>query len=209
MKRKQEPIHISRRTVPYTGRMAEYALERYEQPTVVVEVADGQKERDEAASLTTRAALACAAVSAEPIPWLDTLVILPLQIKLVTDIGRTYGFTLTRERARSVALELGGAFVYGYASRQVVRGVSKFTMPIIGGLVTAPMVYASTYTLGHLAERYFRAQRGDLPPLTADAKREWSTTLIEEGKKLARQVSVHDLRRALEAVGRVVTKKRT
>lgn len=182
--------------------MSEYALERFEATTVVVNVPDGRAEHEEAASVITRAALACAAISAEPIPWLDTFLVLPLQIKLVMDVGRVYGFQLTRERARSVALELGGAFLYGYASRQVVRGVSKVTMPVIGGLVTAPLVYASTFTLGNLAERYFRTQRGDLPPLSAEAKREWTDGLLSEGRKLAQQVTMQDLRRALQALGR-------
>jgi uncharacterized protein (DUF697 family) len=180
-------------------------IERYQSTTVTIDLPlenDGRAERERATQLTTRAALTCAAISAEPIPWLDTALVLPIQIKLVVDIGRAYGFTLTRARARSVALELGGAFIYGYASRQFARGIAKITMPVVGGLVTAPVVYASTFTLGNLAERYFRAQRGDLPPLSKEASKEWADSLLNEGKKLAAQLTLQDLRRALEGFGR-------
>jgi uncharacterized protein (DUF697 family) len=180
-------------------------IERYQSTTVTVDVPlerDGREERARAAHLTTRAAITCAAISAEPIPWLDTALVLPIQIKLVVDIGHAYGFTLTRARARSVALEIGGAFVYGYASRQVARGLAKIALPVVGGLLTAPIVYASTFTLGNLAERYFRSQRGDLPPLSPEENREWAETLLGEGRRLASQLTLQDLRRALVGFGR-------
>jgi uncharacterized protein (DUF697 family) len=167
-------------------------IERYQSHTVTIDVPlenDGRAERDRATQLTTRAALTCAAISAEPIPWLDTALVLPIQIKLVIDIGRAYGFTLTRARARSVALELGGAFLYGYASRQFARGIAKITMPVVGGLVTAPVVYASTFTayqrgqqrMGRFALERRQETRGAIDP-----------TRFTAGARGIRTFSIHD-----------------
>jgi uncharacterized protein (DUF697 family) len=181
-------------------------LQPYQPPdAVILEIATGKREREQAAQTTQNAALLTAAIAAEPLPWLDLIAIIPLQVKLVADIGKIYGFQLTPERSKQIVLELGGALAYAWAARQVTRGLLKVAMPVLGGLLNAPLAYASTYTLGHLAERYFRAGRGDLPPLSTEARAEWSKTLLEEGKKLATRFTLEDLRRALELLGR--TKK--
>ncbi len=162
---------------------------------------DLDESHENCQKLIERAAMISAAIAIEPLPWLDTLAILPLQIKLVNDIGKLYGFSLSRERAKALALELGGAFAYAYASRQFVRGVAKITAPIVGGLLTAPLVFASTFTLGNLAESYFRNQRQDLQPLTDDAKRKWAERLMEEGKRVYSGLSRQDLHRLLTELG--------
>jgi uncharacterized protein (DUF697 family) len=164
-------------------------IERYQSTTVTIDVPlenDGRAERDRATQLTTRAALTCAAISAEPIPWLDTALVLPIQIKLVIDIGRAYGFTLTRARARSVALELGGAFIYGYASRQFARGIAKITMPVVGGLVTAPVVYATAFQRGQQRMGRFALERRQETRGTIDSTR------FKAGARGFRTLPVHD-----------------
>ncbi len=168
-----------------------------------IETPTGDLERERSAQLTQSAALLTAAISAEPLPWVDLVAIVPLQVKLVLDIGAVHGFSMSTERARQVVLELGGTLAYAWAARQVTRGILKIAMPVLGGLLNAPLMYANTYTLGHLAERYFRAQRGDLPPMSDEAKAEWSQTLMAEGRKLASRFTMDDLRRALIVLGRV------
>lgn len=53
------------------------------------------------------AALLSGAVSIEPIPFADILVITPVQAKMVLHIGKIYGFDITAERAREIVQELG------------------------------------------------------------------------------------------------------
>lgn len=179
-------------------------LQPYQSPTaIVIETPSGDLERERSAQLTQNAALLTAAISAEPLPWVDLVAIVPLQVKLVTDIGAVHGFSMSPQRARQILLELGGTLAYAWAARQVTRGILKIAMPVLGGLLNAPLMYANTYTLGHLAERYFRAQRGDLPPLSDEAKAEWSKTLLNEGRKLAARFTMDDLRRALVVLHKV------
>lgn len=112
------------------------------------------------------AALLSAAISAEPIPFADTLLITPVQMKMVLHIGRIYGFEITLARAQHIIGELATTFAYGMLARQVMRGVIKIIAPVIGGVITAPAVYGWTFALGKLAERYFIAQKTGviLPP---------------------------------------------
>jgi uncharacterized protein (DUF697 family) len=179
-------------------------LQPYQTPNILeIETPNGDLEREKTAQTIQSAALLTAAIAAEPLPWVDLIAIVPLQIKLVTDIGAIHGLTMTPQRARQVVLELGGTLAYAWAARQITRSILKIAMPVLGGLLNAPLMYANTHTLGYLAERYFRAQRGDLPPLSEEAKAEWSKTLLEEGRKLAARFTMDDLRRALIVLGQV------
>lgn len=168
-----------------------------------------KSEHENAVEVTRAAAFLSLAVAAEPIPWVDVAVILPLQVKLVVHIGKIYGFTLSRERARSIMLEIAGAVAYGWGARQLVRGVAKIALPVVGGLLTAPIAYAGTYALGNLAERYFRAQRGDLPPLTEEERREWTRDLLSRGREAGERVTASDLEQLREGLKERAAKRRS
>lgn len=101
------------------------------------------------------AALLSGAIAVEPLPFADMLLITPLQVKMVLHIGKIYGFDITPERAKEIVAELGATVAYGMAARQVMRGVAKMIFPMIGGVLTAPMVYGWTFALGRMAQTYF------------------------------------------------------
>lgn len=100
-----------------------------------------------------------AVIAAEPIPLADILLITPVQIKMVVHIGKIYGFELTRKRAKEIVLELGASFAYGLVARQAMRQVAKIVAPVLGGVITAPLVYGWTFALGKLAEEYFKRKK--------------------------------------------------
>jgi uncharacterized protein (DUF697 family) len=108
--------------------------------------------------VTRSAALLSGAIAVEPLPFADILLITPLQMKMVAHIGLIYGFKLDRSRIKDIVAELGATFAFGFLARQLVRGAAKIVAPVIGGLITAPAVYGSTFALGKLAEGYFKAQ---------------------------------------------------
>ncbi|WP_424951844.1 YcjF family protein [Deinococcus sp.] len=109
------------------------------------------------------AALLAGAIAVEPLPFADLLLITPLQAKMVLHIGKVYGFEVTATRAREMVQELGATVAYGFAVRQVMRGIAKLALPVIGGLITAPAVYGWTYALGRTAEVYFQRKQGGQP----------------------------------------------
>ena len=100
--------------------------------------------------VTRSAALLCGAIAVEPLPFADILLITPLQMKMVAHIGLIYGFKPDRSRIKDIVAELGATFAFGFLARQLVRGVAKIVAPVIGGLITAPAVYGSTFALGKL-----------------------------------------------------------
>jgi uncharacterized protein (DUF697 family) len=170
-------------------------LELYLAPVTSVTVANGNLEHEETMRIIKERSLWCAGVSLEPVPFLDLAVILPLHIKMVIDIGETYGFGLSRERAKEIALELAGTIALNYAARLATRSAMK-AIPIFGAVLNAPLVYTSTYALGVVAERYFRARRPELPAL--ENTQTLSQSIIEQGKEMAQGLDWKQLLRMLE-----------
>ncbi len=129
------------------------------------------------------AALLSGAIAVEPIPFADMLLITPVQGKMVLHIGKIYGFDITPERSLEIAREIGVTIAYGMAARQVMRGLAKLALPVIGGLITAPAVYGWTFALGRLAQNYFERRALGLP----DSRRE-QVKVVQEAKRDSRRV---------------------
>ena len=145
---------------------------------------DADKTREENAEEVIRgAALLSGAVAMEPLPFADLLIITPVQLKMVLHIGKIHGFEVSADRAREIVQELGAALAYGLIARQVMRGLAKLALPVIGGIITAPAVYGWTYALGRLAERYFEQKRLGLP---FDTKQR--AQVVQEAKQKTRSI---------------------
>lgn len=129
------------------------------------------------------AALLTGAIAVEPLPFADLLLITPVQLKMVLHIGKIYGFEVSPERAQEIVRELGVTVAYGMAARQVMRGLAKLALPLLGGLITAPAVYGWTYALGRLAENYFETRRAGLP-----ADRQQQVQVVQDARKRVKGV---------------------
>ena len=128
-----------------------------------LDVDPAQTPEQNAEEVIRSAALLAGAIAVEPLPFADLLLITPLQAKMVLHIGKIYGYEVTSARAREIAQELGATVAYGIAARQVMRGIAKLALPVIGGLLTAPAVYGWTYALGRTSEAYFQRRRDGQP----------------------------------------------
>jgi uncharacterized membrane protein YebE (DUF533 family) len=143
--------------------------EYYAEPGLppVATVPEGQEELDRV--ILQQAMLAGAA---ELLPQsVASLVVLPLQLKLVHEIGRRHGVTGTKDQLK----ELVAAFGLGATSqvveamaRRVLGGVARqvggggMLGGMLGGLTSAAtgavVSFSTTYALGHAARTYY--QRG-------------------------------------------------
>ena len=145
---------------------------------------DPAKSQDENVDEVIKsAALLAGAIAVEPIPFADILLITPVQAKMVLHIGKIYGFDISTERSLEIARELGVTVAYGMAARQVMRGLAKLALPVIGGLITAPAVYGWTFALGRVAQNYFERRRLGLP----DSERQ-RAVVVQEAKQQSRRV---------------------
>lgn len=129
-----------------------------------VEVGSGRPPSDEALDRQIlQQAMITGAVELLP-DKLATVVILPLQLRLVYQIGQHYGQRLDASSVKDLAATLGLG-----AAAQAVEGVlRKVFGGLVGGAAGVAVTFGTTYALGHVAKTYY-AQGRKLAP--ADLKR--------------------------------------
>jgi uncharacterized protein (DUF697 family) len=98
---------------------------------------------------------------------LATMAILPLQMKMVWRIGKAHGFELdrssTKEFIATAGIGLGSQVIEGFA-RKLIGGFGKKLTGKVGGRIAnqatgSAFSFASTYTIGHLAVKYYAGGR--------------------------------------------------
>ncbi len=98
---------------------------------------------------------------------LSTLAIIPLQMRLVYQIGQSYGYQLDSGHIKDFLATLGVGLTSQYleqAGRKLLGGLlGKVGGGLLGGLgkqaVSSGMSFASTYALGHVANQYYAGDR--------------------------------------------------
>lgn len=98
---------------------------------------------------------------------LATMAIIPMQMKMVYRIGKSHGVELDRSSIKeflaTAGLGFGSQVVEGFA-RKLVRGfgkklIGKTTGRIAEQITGSAFSFASTYAIGHIAERYHGSGR--------------------------------------------------
>lgn len=98
---------------------------------------------------------------------LATLAIVPVQVKLVADVGAAYGHTVDlghgRELLATVGLGLSGQAVEGFARRFLGRLAGRFGGGGVGTLVNAAAgaaaTFAATWAIGQVAQSWYASGR--------------------------------------------------
>ena len=119
------------------------------------EDADEETKANAARELVTTCATAAAAVTIQPIPFVDAALISPIQILMVQGIGRIHGHTLDRKSIIEILSTFGASLV----SQNVMIAAAKF-IPFAGWAVSISMAYALTYAIGEVSHAYFVSGRG-------------------------------------------------
>jgi uncharacterized protein (DUF697 family) len=122
-----------------------------------------------------------------------TMAIVPVQMRMVYNIGKAHGYPLDRGHIRDFLATAGAGLasqaVEGYA-RKLIGGLagSLLGKGIIGGLgraatgagTGAAVTFAATYAIGQLALRYYAGGR----KMEAAVLRDTYRTLLEDGRSL-------------------------
>lgn len=123
---------------------------------------------------------------------LASMAIIPLQMKMVYRIGKSYGFELDRGHIKDFLATAGVGMASQYVEQVGVKLIGKvFGGGLIGGLlgglatqaVSSGFSFATTYALGHLAKRYYAGSR----TFSAAVLKDTYTTLLGEAKSMEGQ----------------------
>ena len=119
---------------------------------------------------------------------LSTLAIIPLQMRLVYQIGQSYGYQLDSGHIKDFLATLGVGLTSQYleqAGRKLLGGLlGKVGGGLLGGLgkqaVSSGMSFASTYALGHVANQYYAGGR----QLSTDMLKDAYQHVMQDGRQL-------------------------
>lgn len=117
-----------------------------------------------------------------------TMAVIPLQMKLVYRIGKSYGYELDRGHIKDFLATAGVGLTSQYLEQAGRKLLGGLLGAIGGGLlrgvgrqaVSSGMGFASTYALGHVARRYYAGGR----TLSAQMLRESFEGMLGEARSL-------------------------
>jgi uncharacterized protein (DUF697 family) len=121
-------------------------------------LATEQEKQQVIHNLIQMCSVAAGAVTIQPIPFVDSALIIPIQIAMVQGIGRVHGHRLDRKSV----VEILSTFGAGIVAQNLAIAAAKF-VPFMGWVVTISMAYALTYAIGEVSDFYFRSGRGASP----------------------------------------------
>jgi uncharacterized protein (DUF697 family)/tellurite resistance protein len=119
---------------------------------------------------------------------LATMAIIPLQMKLVYRVGKSYGYELDRGHIKDFIATAGVGLTSQYleqAGRKLLGGLLRgIGGGLLGGIgkqaVSSSMSFASTYALGHVARHYYAGGR----TLSTQMLRDAFSDMLGEAKNL-------------------------
>lgn len=120
---------------------------------------------------------------------LASMAIIPLQVRLVYRIGKSYGYPMDTSNARDFIATLG----VGLTGQYLEQFGRKLLGGVLGGLggglgravgrqaASSGMTFATTYAIGRVAQRYYAAGRA----LDAASLKQAFASLLDEARGLA------------------------
>lgn len=115
-------------------------------------------KEDAAKALTERCGYAAAALTLLPLPGTEWFFVMPIHVAMVMGIGHVYGVELTRESATQLLVKIGATVGMSLVGSKIATTAAKAILPVLGGILGAPFMYASTIAIGMVARVYFETQ---------------------------------------------------
>jgi len=114
-------------------------------------------KRAAARDITEKCGYAAAALTIIPIPGTEILAVMPIHVGMVVAIGDIYEVPMTREGATELIMRIGATVGASLIGSRIATTAAKFVLPGLGGLISAPFMFASTLAIGSVAVAWFEA----------------------------------------------------
>jgi len=105
--------------------------------------------------LTDKCGYAAAAMTLVPVPGTEVLGVMPIHVGMVTALANIYDKDITRDSATRLVMRVGATVGLSLVGSRAATTAAKLFIPGLGGIVAAPLMFASTKALGAVAKSYF------------------------------------------------------
>lgn len=141
----------------------------------------------------------------QPIPAADFFILTPIQAKMALHIGRMKGFQVTQERAQEIVVEIVGVLGMTLTAQLLIVSVAKL-LPVVGGMLSVPLIYAATWAIGNVVDYYFDCLRSDQRP-SAEVMKDLFKEQFRVGKQKGQALDQSELQRKAEELRRKVAER--
>lgn len=121
----------------------------------------GNSENKDVDTLIRKCGYASAALTIIPIPGSEIIAVMPIHVGMVMGIAQAYDVEITKESAMELVLQITATVGLSLVGSRIATTASKIILPGLGGLISAPLIFASTIALGSVAKAYFELE-GDI-----------------------------------------------
>jgi len=119
---------------------------------------------------------------------LATMAVVPLQMRMVYQIGKRYGYELDRGHVKDFLATVGiglSSQVFEGFTRRIVGGLTRgLAGRLLGGLAGqaagSAFAFATTYALGQVAKRYYASDR----TLSTEQLKEVFSSMLEDARSM-------------------------
>lgn len=147
------------------------------------EGASDEEKRAAVKEVVTVCAVAASAVTIQPFPVLDAVLMSPIQIGMVQAIGKVHGHKLDKKSILEILSTFGASLV----AQNVIMAAAKL-IPFLGSVVAMSMAYALTFAIGEVSDHYFKNGRG----VSSSELKERFNTIYKEKKAEKEQQAKND-----------------
>jgi uncharacterized protein (DUF697 family) len=141
----------------------------------------------DARQLILRCGYASAAVALIPIPGVVVVGVTPIHVGMVLNLGSLYGAEIGRDSAVALVTRIGAAAGASYVGSRVALALGKMFIPVVPGLLGAPVIFANTLAIGAVAKSHFEGRE----ELDDDEVRELYRSALAEAKTQFNRRGVH------------------
>ena len=122
----------------------------------------GPEEQEQAASrLIETCGYAAAAATLIPLPGTELIAVTSIHVGMVIGLSQIYGIDMSKETATELMTRIGTTVGASFVSSRLATTIAKVALPGLGGLLGAPLMYATTLALGAVA-RTFLSREGNM-----------------------------------------------
>lgn len=139
--------------------------------------------------------LICAAVAIQPIPFADIFILTPIQAFMGHKIAKIRGINLKESGVADVAKYIGGVVGGGFAAQQTAIGLYKLGLPVLGGLMSIPLVAGLTFGMGKAMDLYFREKVKGREP-----SKEALINAFKSGKSEGKKINKDSVKNKMESM---------
>ncbi|MBP0020783.1 MAG: SHOCT domain-containing protein [Cyanobacteria bacterium SBLK] len=105
---------------------------------------------------------------------------MPIHVGMVIGIAQAKGVDITRESAINLVLQISATVGLSLVGSRIATTAAKIILPGLGGIISAPFMFASTLALGNVAKIYFEREGN----IDKDTMKNVYNDMVKRGKQM-------------------------